>query len=352
MDDSYRTIHDTGTAPASLMTALVLFARNVGVSTEAIAEATGITIPQLVDQDRRLPVKIVPVLWNLMRELRPGEPLPMQAAAALPSSAVGPLVNAVRFASTQREAIETCIRYSRLLGDGLTLGLHEPGSHPELGAGEAALEMSHPFDAEDNGASAEFGIALSARFMGLTSREPASWMRRIEFAFPAGAPLADYQRYLGVDDVRFSTPWSAIVFRASMLDDPAESPDAELYVYVEEHLRAAAAELAPLADATDDPLLHDVVELVAQGEYDIDRLASQLHLTTRTLQRRLRAHGTTPSAIVQQARRAAAVELLSDRSLSVEQAAFSLGYFDERSFRRAVKRWTGSTPAELRRQLV
>jgi AraC-like DNA-binding protein len=66
------------------------------------------------------------------------------------------------------------------------------------------------------------------------------------------------------------------------------------------------------------------------------------------VQRRLEEHGTGYQDLVDDVRSTMARSLLRDRSRSIVDVAFELGYADLRSFYRAFRRWTGATPAEWR----
>jgi AraC-like DNA-binding protein len=82
---------------------------------------------------------------------------------------------------------------------------------------------------------------------------------------------------------------------------------------------------------------------------EIQSVAAEMGTSVRTLQRRLRATGSTYGDVVQQARCAAAQQLLKDRRRRIGEIARKLGYSDHAHFTRAFQRWTGVTPREFRR---
>lgn len=79
----------------------------------------------------------------------------------------------------------------------------------------------------------------------------------------------------------------------------------------------------------------------------LEELASRLHTSTRTLKRKLAAHGTSYRQLVEELRRERAVTLLRDSDHSVARIAELLGYTDTASFHRAYKRWFNTTPRSL-----
>lgn len=80
-----------------------------------------------------------------------------------------------------------------------------------------------------------------------------------------------------------------------------------------------------------------------------ERIAAVMHMSGRTLQRRLKDHRTSFEDVVDEVRKAQAMSLLHDEKLSLGEVAFLLGYADQATFSRAFKRWTGNAPGEYRR---
>lgn len=86
-----------------------------------------------------------------------------------------------------------------------------------------------------------------------------------------------------------------------------------------------------------------------EGYPTLEDIAIQLHLSARSLRRRLEEHGTSFQRILDGVRRDSARELLETTGLSVEQIATRLGYSEASNFRSAFKRWTGHTPTAFRK---
>jgi AraC-like DNA-binding protein len=81
----------------------------------------------------------------------------------------------------------------------------------------------------------------------------------------------------------------------------------------------------------------------------LESLAERLHMTPRTLRRRLAERGTTYRRLVEEVRRDLACALLHDPELPIQTVAVRLGYEDPASFTTAFRRWVGSSPAQYRR---
>ena len=85
------------------------------------------------------------------------------------------------------------------------------------------------------------------------------------------------------------------------------------------------------------------------GDVGIERIARDLGYSRQTLYRRLKAEGTTYEQLLDRLRRRLALRLVREQGLSVKEAAYRLGFSDPAAFSRAFKRWTGSSPGEMRR---
>jgi AraC-like DNA-binding protein len=109
-----------------------------------------------------------------------------------------------------------------------------------------------------------------------------------------------------------------------------------------------AGELTRIGMSGEDLLGRVRALLSAGGTFGLVDVAQALHVSPRTLRRRLSDHGVTFHALVSDARRTEAIRLLRHSVLTVEQIGEQLGYADAGNFCRAFKRWTGQTPGTYR----
>lgn len=85
------------------------------------------------------------------------------------------------------------------------------------------------------------------------------------------------------------------------------------------------------------------------GITDLGEISDQLHLECRTLQRRLKAEGTSFGEMLEETRRKMAEDLLATTEATVADIAQTVGYTSKQHFIRAFKKWTGMTPGASRR---
>jgi AraC-like DNA-binding protein len=88
-------------------------------------------------------------------------------------------------------------------------------------------------------------------------------------------------------------------------------------------------------------MLHD-------GVPTIERLSDCADMSIRTLQRRFSEEGTSFSDLVDEVRRAAAMDAIGGSNAAIGDVAANVGYSRQSSLTRAVRRWTGAPPIALR----
>lgn len=168
---------------------------------------------------------------------------------------------------------------------------------------------------------------------------------RVEFMQPR-AHTKIIERHFGCPVV-CGAPRNAIVFRASDAQRPFVTRNAELL-----------AMLAPqfeeeLKQESKDEQFAERVRVAIQQKLTgrrptIDDIADALHVSSRTLQRRLQDEGSNFQRVLDEARHQLARHYLNNSFLELNEAAYLLGYEDGNSFVRAFRTWEGVPPARWR----
>lgn len=150
--------------------------------------------------------------------------------------------------------------------------------------------------------------------------------------------------------LRFGAGHSAVVFPSADLNRPLPQADAQAYA---EALRALKGlEAASDAESFEHRVRRLVYRLFVTGSgpagVDLQRVAGLLAVHPRTLNRRLRAEGTSFKALLTDARYEVARQLLRDTRMTISDIAFALGYAESAPFNRAFRRWSGATATAWR----
>jgi AraC-like DNA-binding protein len=87
---------------------------------------------------------------------------------------------------------------------------------------------------------------------------------------------------------------------------------------------------------------------MTSGEVSEEDIASDLHMSRRSLQRRLAEADASYQSLVDDTRRDMALRHIQDPAMSATDITFLLGYSQQSVFTRAFRRWTGMSPSEYR----
>ncbi len=273
--------------------------------------------------------------------LRPHQVAPALAiGAAVQPRHVGVLGYLVAAAGTLAEAAAAYRRYERLFY-GVDI------AQTAMIAGE--LEIRWPRSDPPLGHLAD-SVAIAALVTFLRRQaEPAPPPSRIAFVNPpvGAAEQQAYESFFGCP-VQFGDSHTRVRFPAAALALPMRHADPGLRALLDRQAQAMLLAL-PESDSFDRALQQVMLRQLPDGSATLRRAAHDLHLSVRTLQRRLDRRGQTWQQLLDQMRMQLAHQYLTDPSLSLGDVALLLGYSEQSAFNRAFRRWTGQTPRRARR---
>src|SRR4030081_394122 len=137
------------------------------------------------------------------------------------------------------------------------------------------------------------------------------------------------------------------IFSKTDMELPFITHNADLLATVAPQLEAELAQ--QLTQKTFSEQAKGILKQLLAGQRPgIQDLARELHLSTRTLQRRLTEHGITFQRLLEEARRELARHYLLHSSRELNETAYLLGYEDANSFFRAFHHWEGTSPGQWR----
>jgi len=224
--------------------------------------------------------------------------------------------------------------------------------HPLFGTAEvvldvdrepATLSLRRPDGSPSDTDTVEASFALLRRAVDqLTQGRGAPDRVRLRRRAPADS--ATYRELLG--DVRFGSAHDRCEFDADTLRLPIVQADPTILSMLEPYAER-------LVSSRNEPWSATVVGVVARRLADRPTLidvARELALSPRALQARLHDDGTSFSAIVDVAQRDRALALLRTGDLAITAIASAVGFDTPAGFSRAVRRWTGMSPTQVRRE--
>jgi AraC-like DNA-binding protein len=270
-----------------------------------------------------------------------GDPhLGLRVGAAQHLTAWGLLGFAQMAADTLRDAIETGVRFQNLSGAMVvwSADMEEVGYVLRADLPDPALNPAVAvFLIEEGFAS----VVTLTRLSAGAEFAPQS----VEFAFPAPHDTALFNELFRCP-VRFAAAENRIVFPITWARRPMPGRDPVTYSSTFELLEEQAASRRDQQD------LLEVLEIsIAQSLPEVPSFVEQArrHASSeRTLRRRLAECGTTYEAIVDGVKRERVEQLLHRQELTMREIARQAGFSDVRALRRAVHRWHGLAPRQLR----
>jgi AraC-like DNA-binding protein len=161
--------------------------------------------------------------------------------------------------------------------------------------------------------------------------------------------VREYARIFAGRTVRFGEPFCEIQFDRALLDTPLLLQNPVLHRVLDQQARSVRTLV--LAGSELHERIQAQVRSALPATLDMPEAARALGLSERSLRRRLEAEGFTYTALVERTKQDVSLELLGDLSRPLKDVAGRLGFADVRTFHRAFRRWTGSTPTAYRRQL-
>ncbi len=332
------TVDTDRTLPAHYLRELVDLCRRFDVAPHEVLRGTQLEYETLADPSRRVPLDIALRLGRNAIALT-GEPgLAFHVGLHMRISWHGFLGFAAMTASTIREALRLAERFASTKTTAIRLALIEDGETASFTFEErvAIGRELHEF----------LAIAIFSGLKHIAMALTGEPVRAdVDFAFSEPAYASRF-RHMVPGEARFDQPVSRIRLTRATLDTRIVSADP---VAMQLALDQCERELAAMAPAV------GFVEAVRKhvqprdGEVaSIEAVARAMHVSTRTLKRRLADHGTTYRDVVDEIRQREAMLMLRDRRLTLDEIATRLGYSDVANFTRAFRRWTGTTPAASR----
>ncbi|MEM6369748.1 MAG: AraC family transcriptional regulator ligand-binding domain-containing protein [Myxococcota bacterium] len=311
---------------------LLRFAERAQVPASEVLSSAQLQEAEVKDPEAKVPVSKVLRAWNTIAEIRSTIPIGLECSA---QTAAGPVTYKALFDPTGRHALNTLLRFQSLISTHLHLSSW-------VSNGVCVVDIEHLETVETTRHPVEFAVGLLGRVICGPYR---SGILNVSFKHgPVVSPIA-YRPHFDAA-VRFEASRTQLWIEEAMLDRLRPEADPTFARFLESRLEA-------LLPKDGDSLANDDIEFAIQrvsqrGQFNVQAVAKELGMGVRTLQRRARAEARDIGSLLTQARRDQALRLVETHDLTLQHVAEALGYADERSFRRAFMRWTGTSPARWR----
>lgn len=322
------------TASITYLHALFDYSRARGLDDARLLDGRAL---DLEDRDARLPEADCAALFDRAATLLRDDNLGLHAGEQIRPGHYGVLGYVVMNCATLGEALQQLRRYQALV-----LDIGAPAMQQQHSG--LSLRWQHNV-AQPYRQLAEFNLAALLSFVRWLTGSNAAPLG-MDFTYPAPEDTAEHQRIFACP-LTFARPWYEMRFAADWLQLPLLQPDPSMRPLMQ---RLAEQQLLGLKRG-DDTLARARRQLARQlgeGDTELASLAQQLHISPRSLQRKLKEADLSFTRLLDEVRLELAERYLADARLSLTDIAFLLGFSEQSAFTRAFKRWHGCPPAQFR----
>lgn len=310
-----------------------------GIDVEDLFDAAGLDSAALNDPAMRFLIDDVSVLWELAVARSGKATLGLSRELAMTYGNLDVVAYAMMTCETLLEGLNRLARYMNVVSDAATFALTpaEGGYWLELGhmGGERPVPRQR----------VEFGmLKVLTHCSWITGRDLRALS--IEFVYPEPPDQRPHCEAFQCP-LRFGQNANRALLRTADLALPLSGRNATLATL---HERLAEQRLDALHGARTSRLVLELIAArVAGPDLSREGIAAALHISSRTLQRRLEEEGTSFQQLRDDTRRELAQRYLREPgSNSLSRVAERLGFEDQSNLFRACKRWFGESPGRYR----
>jgi AraC-like DNA-binding protein len=299
------------------------------------------------DPARRVPLDRYAALYNrVIAEL--GDEGFGLFANAMPPGSFEFLCRGMLGAPSLAEGLDRARRFLAIVLPDLAVSIWRAGHHAELRITETRA-LAPDTDAPGRVFAFEWLLRLiHSLSCWLVGRGLA--LDSVDFPFARPAHADDYALVYTERSAFIGGRVLTARFNATLLELPIRRDEAALASFLE----GAPGRISMLyrRDRATVTRVRDLIRHALPASLSQDEVARQLHMSPRTLHRRLDEEGSSFRIIKEALRRDLALARLTKTGHSIARVAADLGYADTSAFYRAFTGWTGMSPERYRRQLA
>ncbi len=321
----------TFTVASSYVKGLLAAFKINGLQVEDLLTKAQITHDQLSVPENRISLSALQLLWQGAIDASGSDVIGLDVGQAMPSGHWGLIEMLALNSETLGEAFESALLYWRLISDtGKQFHVTPTEEFVTFSFWSPFFDLPHANEADMVYFERRIKLLLGSDIT------PISY----QFSHARHDDISDevYGGYFSAP-ITFNGKVNAVTLPAEVFGRTITTSSSELKQVINE---ISSRQLVLLNRAMSTT--QKVVALLSSGTYNLDKVASTLHMSTRTLQRRLKDEEVTFKNLVSNVKKEKAEELLKKREYSIQEISFFLGYQNERAFYDAVQRWFGTSP--------
>ena len=342
----HKTAHHEGVRPGTPPTAggaltrlAYARAKAAGLDLDPILKATNLTRRQIEDPRERLMVRDQISFLNRVADELNDDLLGFHIALAPDLRAIGWLYYVSASSETVGQGLQQGARYTSIANEGIALHYIQD---KEIVQRIKYVGVSRHRDRHQIESLATLLVRMWRQLTGL-HLVPS----RVQFMHRREVVAPELAAFFGTN-VEFGSAADEIVFPISLKSTPVISADPYLHKLLIAHCEEALSRRGAVGGPLRSTVENAIAPLLPHGKVRAGDIARRLGMSQRTFARRLSLEGVTFSDVLNQLRIDLARRHLADRSLSVSEIAWLLGYHEVSAFTHACRRLIGKSPREIR----
>src|SRR5260370_22203060 len=211
---------------------------------------------------------------------------------------------------------------------------------------ETAVVQLNPAVQRYHQQAEEFGAGLlihAYRFFTKRNITPVE----VRFRHSRRDKLREVTRFFGCR-VKYQQKHLQIALKLVDLTIPIATADDRLLRILQAHCQSTLKNYLSQTEDLLQKVQRRVMDLLPKGQAKAKIIAIDLGMSDRTFTRRISETGTSFNEIVDELRQRLALKYVLETELNLAEIAFLLGYSNQPAFNRALKRWNGKPPSDMR----
>lgn len=298
----------------------------------------GLRLSDTHDAYRRMPLPQFILFQEEMAEILGDPTLGLRLGAEAIDHTPGSFSLVINAASSLGDALVSFSSYARAMNEGWSMTLI---------AGESGTEFTYEYEGGDWSSSVQDVNYSIANLCGQIRRRMGSDWSPLEIHFRHASQMRrQYEAVLGCP-VYFEQPSNCIVIAHDDLKRQMGGANPAMRSFIDSHMRHLENEMVN-NDTMSEKVRRIIAQKLGSQSVSLERVAKELGLSARSLQRRLAEEDTGFRELVNGQRRLIAESLLArGKRGSITGVALTAGYSDAAVLSRAFRSWTGQSPREF-----
>lgn len=308
----------------------------------SIARKAGLDVDVSYKPNDRISTQTLQKIWSIAREQSGDECIGLTYAKVIQPASLCGLGLAWITSDTLKDSINRLVRYQYAISTAIDFSLIELDDCYQI---KLCSKLKDPLDV-----SVDAAVATLFQMCRITFG-PDLKADRVCIGHEKPSKSEEFNEFFGVKvEFEFAAKASNIFFSKNIFERRLSSSNPDLArmndQIVVEYLKKFDKKNISLQ------VRARIIEELNNGVPHQEKIASDLHMSLRNLQRKLKCEGNSYKAILDETRSELSRQYLRGSDRSIVEIGFLLGFTEPSNFARAFRRWVGTSPQEYRQSIT